>query len=130
MRPPSKTNNGTIAHIYLTAMSRTDFEQGIAHNHIQEEPVQRQLPPWLDGVRDRNPATLDAGNTHKKHANSQRIAHRLCKLQPALDQLSEILDSVDPERRLNEIARNNHTNAPRFRLWFLPTTCSAITNGY
>lgn len=105
----------------LITMKRTDFEKGLLIRGITACKDQHFLPQNLWRLE----GGFNCAKIDKKRRKSRKTSHlelinkRLTTLAPALDRESEILQSKEPEKLLNKIAREQHANETRFRRDFL-----------
>ena len=124
----------------LIIMSRKDFEKGLLDREITPCKDQHTLPQHLWHLERRDLSKADKRRGRKKRTLYQDLINkRLAKLAPALAREEVILGSKQPERLLNEIAREQHTNETRFRYEFFTYLASGknqyslmpavITNG-
>lgn len=110
---------------FVISVPRADFERGLAEGAVVVSSSQSDLPPWLESLRGKNLAAIDAQRVKAAQSHYQRIESRLLVITPALDNLNAILDSDALEAEINAYARRTspRQNESRFRLWFLTYLC-------
>ena len=102
----------------LHTMRRADFESGIKRELIKKREKQDKLPHWLGEARTKNTAVYK--NQESKDAPGTRLKNRVTIVEPLVERAKEIFASADPDRLINEYARNlvPTQNETRFRTLF------------
>lgn len=116
-------------HAELTIMHRDLFEEGLAPGRRGREPAivpvvhPATLPPWLTDLEGLNFDVLEKymlPKRNRKQSPKDEVEQRVLNIQPALDNVADILLADNPDLALNRfaVASKPRINETRFRLWF------------
>lgn len=110
----------------LLVVNRLEFEAGCLAEMVVPLEIQSGLPPWLNELESMDLSQIDRYRpSSSKYSHQQRIEDRYLHIQPAIENLSSILSSTDPEKEIHRYARQCKPtqNESRYRLWFLTYLC-------
>lgn len=122
-------NKKISRHAELTIMHRDLFEEGLAPGRRGREPAivpvaqPATLPPWLTDLEGLNFDVLEKymlPRRKRKQSPKDEVEQRVLNIQPALENVADILLADDPDFALNRfaVASKPMINETRFRLWF------------
>lgn len=106
----------------LFSMNAREFEDSIRQKAILLTTEQSTLPPWLSVHEGRNFEEMDAHRKgNPKISLLTRVEERLLSISVAVSNIDDILSNENPEKRINQFAREsgNGVNETRFRTWLL-----------
>lgn len=114
------------ANAELLIVNRLEFEAACLADVIVPLEVQSSLPPWLEELEGMDLSQIDRYRPSlSKQSHLHRVESRYLYIQPALDNLTVIFSSRNPEMEINRYARlcKPIQNESRFRLWILTYLC-------
>jgi hypothetical protein len=104
----------------LVCLRRSRFEAALLSQSIVKAPRQAFMPPWLEGLEQKDLRSIERQRRSTKRAHSDRIDAILRHLMPLVAHADEVLCSPDPDRLINRHARDCKPaqNGTRMRVWF------------
>ncbi|WP_421376310.1 hypothetical protein ACOCG7_00490 [Paraburkholderia sp. DD10] len=106
-------------------MERDEFENGLALGRIVASKRDQDLPPWLAQLDGTHFDKRDAERQKAKRPYRDYVDSRLLHIQPAVDNLDEILSAENVQSSINAWAKRctPRQNETRFRTWLLSYLC-------
>jgi|SRR5450830_75305 len=119
----STTRDGvtTFSKAHITTLSSSDFENGLALNHIHFATEQHDFPIWLESIKNISLEEIESRRPGAKQPLSSYIERRYQAILPLLERLEEILSSQNPMFLVAQHARQCEPkqNPTRLMFWFL-----------
>lgn len=105
----------------LHAMRRSRFEWAVREGLIQVAVEQRELPKWLEGIKEKSTTASVASEREKALSHQSRIDRRLKILAPLISEWESVLKERDPTRALHRLVKQHAPaqNMSRVRSWLL-----------
>lgn len=103
----------------LLIVSASDFAREVTRGNIETKHIDNALPPWNACRKGVTLADLDETFCRRKRTYADHINSRILAMSTAITNPDDWMNAEDPERALNQLARDAGQHEPRFRNWVL-----------